>query len=120
MTITETIGNAIRNRTELKIGYVDSSASTFLLEPYVLFSDPDGRLTLYGYIWASDPVPYIKGSRTFLVDRIASIEITENSFRRPQQDYFDRDWTQVRIVCDVYYPAGITSTKTWQDRHASS
>jgi hypothetical protein len=39
------------------------------------------------------------------VDRITSVELLDRGYEHPQPDYFSRDWTQVRISCDVFCPA---------------
>ena len=93
---------AIRARRQVKIEY--GPAWKFILEPYVLFHDSKNQRILYGYTWASDPVAYLKGSREFLVEQITSIELLDGTYERPQQDYFVRNWTHVRIDCDVYCP----------------
>lgn len=103
---TEEIRTAIRTRQLVRLEYAHQTASAYVLEPYALFYDPQNRLTLYGHIWGSDPHPFIKGSRDFLVEHITSVELLDAGYRRPQPDYFDRDWTKVRIVSDVYCSAG--------------
>jgi hypothetical protein len=103
---TEEIRTGIRTRQLVRLEYAHQTASAYVLEAYVLFYDPQNRLTLYGHIWGSDPHPFIKGSRDFLVEHITSVELLDAGYRRPQPDYFDRDLTKVRIVSDVYCSAG--------------
>jgi hypothetical protein len=100
------IRTAICERRLLVLSYNEGSPSNWIVEPYVLFYGRTRQLMLNGYFWASDPSPaYSKGSRDFLVEQIASIEIRAEIFDRPQQEYFDRDWRQVAsIVCDVFVP----------------
>jgi len=95
-----TLRNAIRERRLVKIEC--GPKWKFILEPYVLFYHPANQFTLNGYTWASDPVANIKGSRDFLVGHIMSVELLDPTYDLPQLEYFDRNWTEVRIDCDVY------------------
>lgn len=86
---------AIRQRRRLALAYKDDIG---IVEPYILGFDADGKLWLSAaqVLGGSGP-----GFRSFAVEDIASLAMTDEKFFGDHPDYNPRDRMFSRVLCQV-------------------
>ncbi|WP_315918511.1 WYL domain-containing protein [Mesorhizobium sp. SP-1A] len=95
MTTADAICRAIRSRHLLSFTYKGDERT---VAPYILGLDAKGVPTLSGVQFAGGSGT---GFRSYVVDEISALAVTEHRFFRNHPDYNPRDRLFARILCQV-------------------
>ncbi len=93
--VSKIICGAIRSRHLLSFTYKDSTRT---VAPYILGLDEKGVVTLSAVQLSGGSGV---GFRTYVVDAVSSLAVTDHRFFRTHPDYNPRDRLFTRILCQV-------------------